>query len=86
MLEVKAISDFDLYVVDPGEEVFIPSFIWPNHPQRILSYPAVKRLRRTLSYSTIQLTKQSYADKSDSCNGTKSYIYGGKMENHVFSL
>ena len=70
MLVAKAKFDFDLYVIDPGEEVFSSPFVWPNRPQSILSYPAVKRLRRTLSYSTIQLTKKSYAEKSDTCNDT----------------
>ena len=86
MLVVKATFDFDLYIIDPGEEVFISPFVWPNRPQSILSYPAVKRLRRTLSYSTIQLTKQSYAEKSVSCNDTRGYSYGGKIETRMFPV
>ena len=86
MLQVKATFDFDLYVIDPGDEVFISPFVWPNRPQSFLSYPAVKRLRRTLSYSTIQLTKQSYSEKSDYCNGIEGYSYGGKAETSLFSV
>ena len=79
MLELKATFDFDLYLLEPGDEVFIPATIWPNHPQRALSYPRMHQQKKTLSYSTIQLSKQSQVQHSASCNGTKGYVYGGKI-------
>ena len=79
MLELKAEFDFELFLLEPGDEVFIPQFIWPNHPQRILSYPGIHNQRKTLSYSTIQLSKQSQVQHSGGCNDTKGYVYGGRI-------
>ena len=83
MLELKATFDFDLYLLEPGDEIFIPSGIMPNHPQRTLPYPRTQQQKKTLSYSTIQLSKQSQLQHSPSCNGTKGYVYGGKTSNNM---
>jgi hypothetical protein len=77
-LELKAKFDYYLYVIVPGDEVFIPSDFFPKHPQRILSYPAKQRLSKTLAYSQIQLTKQVHVEQPESCNSTNGYVYGGK--------
>ena len=85
-LELKAAYDFELYVIVPGDEVFIPSGFWPKHPQRILSYPANQPLSKTLAYAQVQLTKLVNVVQSDSCNSTDGYVYGGKIRNLYKSL
>ena len=85
-LELKATYDFELYVIVPGDEVFIPASMFPKHPQRILSYPAKQSLSKTLAYSQIQLTKQANVIQSETCNSTDGYVYGGKKQNLYKSL
>ena len=79
MFNLKATFDFDLYVVDPEDQIFIPASIWPKHPQRILSYPPKQLLSKTTAYSQIQLTKQFHMERSESCDNTEGYVYGGKI-------
>ena len=78
-LELKANFDLRLFVIVPGDEVFIPPDCFPKHTQRTLEYPAKQHLSKTLAYSQIQLSKQTHVEQSGSCNRTDGYVYGGKI-------
>ena len=61
-----------MYVINPGDEVFVPIFNWPN-------YPATQGLRKTSEWSEIKLTKESKLTQKQTCNDTTGYLYGGKI-------
>ena len=65
--------------MEHGDDVFIPSFIWPQNPRRQIAYPATHRFGTALQYVQLQLTKQSNKQFSKPCNDTKVYVYGGKF-------
>ena len=65
--------------MEHGDDVFIPSFIWPQNPRRQIAYPATHRFGTALQYVQLQLTKQSNKQFSKPCNDTKGYVYGGKF-------
>lgn len=74
--ELNADFDLELYVFNPGEEVFVPAFMWPN-------YPAQKSLSKSLEWAQIKLTKESQK-LAEICNDTSGYVYGGKiMSNNI---
>ena len=77
---MKAEYDVNLYVILPGDEVFIPADFFPKHPQRLLSYPPKQHLSKTLAYAQVQLTKQVHMKQSESCDSTTGYVYGGKIQ------
>ena len=86
MLIFKAKFDYDLYVIDPEDQIFIPAGIWPKHPQRILSYPPKQLLKKTTSYAQLGLTKQFHMEQSEYCDNTDGYVYGGKKFNQIQKL
>ena len=63
--------------MDHGDDVFIPTFIWPQNPRRQIAYPATHRFGTSLQYVQLQLTKQSNKQFSKPCNDTNGYVYGG---------
>ena len=81
-LELNAELELDLYIINHGDEVFIPGFSYPKHPNRLSSYPTKQRLRKNLVYTQIELTQQSNVQHSSSCNGTIGYVYGGILYIH----
>ena len=77
-LELNSNFDLNLYVLNPGDEVFVPVFLWPN-------YPAEQRIRKSLAWSKIDLTKTSEKLKKGTCNDTSGYVYGGKIKDNIIS-
>ena len=77
-LELNADLELDLYIMERGDEVFIPGLMFPKHPNRLSSYPTIQRLRKNLVYTQVELTKQSNVQASSYCNKTVGYTYGRK--------
>ena len=73
-LELYETSDLKIYFMNPGEEVFVPMFIWPH-----MIDVREQRLSQRNEYTQIRLTKESNMRKNDACNATDTYIYGGKI-------
>ena len=76
---MNAKFDLDILFLEPGEEIFIPSAMWLKHPQRDLAYPLQERLKTTLAYTRLQLTRQKSLEHTNACNGSKDYVYGGNV-------
>ena len=77
-LELNAELELDLYIINYGDQVFIPGLTFPKHPNRLSPYPTKLRLKKNLVYIPIELTKQSNVKSSSSCNRTSGYTYGRK--------
>ena len=75
-LELNAELELDLYIINHGDQVFIPGLTFPKHPNRLSPYPTKLRLKKNLVYIPIELTKESNIRSSSSCNGTAGYTYG----------
>ena len=67
---MNAKFDYTLYVIPPGEEIFVPNGLYPT-------LPATTILRKTLSYTIMHLKKQTSVKQGEYCNDTKGYKYGG---------
>ena len=67
-----------MYVFNPGDEVFVPAFMWPN-------YPAQKSLSKSLEWAQIKLTKKTQKLQIETCNDTSGYVYGGKIMSNTIS-
>ena len=76
-LELNAELELDLYMINHGDEVFIPGISYPKHPNRRSPYPTKRRLRKDLVYTQLELIQQSNVKHSNSCNETIGYVYGG---------
>ena len=59
-LELNAKFDLKLYVINKGDEVFAPMFVWTK-------YPPEQKLDRKMAWAEIQLTKESKVTKRDEC-------------------
>ena len=71
-LELNAKFDLKLYVINPGDEVFAPMFIWPKNPP-------VQKLDSMIEWAEIKLTKESKVTKRDECSNTYGYVFGGTL-------
>ena len=70
-LELNAKFDLKIYLINPGDEVFVPLNIWPiNPPEQILSSKN--------EYIQIELKKESKVSGKN-CNDSLDYVYGGKL-------
>jgi len=58
-----------MYIVNPGEEIFVPLGIWPNSPVKL-------EFRRDRDFARFRLEKGLYKSK-EKCNESIDYIYGG---------
>ena len=58
-----------MYIVHPGEEIFVPLGIWPNSPVKL-------EFRRDRDFARFRLEKGLYKSK-EKCNESIDYIYGG---------
>ena len=67
---MNAKFDYTLYVIPPGEEIFVPNGLYPT-------LPATTILRKTLTYTIMHLKKQTSVKQGEYCNATKGYKYGG---------
>ena len=77
ILELNAAFDLTLYALSPGDEVFVPTGLFPN-------LPASQKLATTLSWAKMKLTKSTKRmimkkgeNDEDKCNDTVGYVYGG---------
>ena len=70
-LELNSNFDLKLYVINRGDEIFVPTGMWPN-------YPTEQKIRKTLAWVEINLMKESQMMQLETCNDTISYVYGGK--------
>ena len=77
-LELNSNFDLNLYVINPGDEIFVPAFLFPN-------YPAQQSLRKTLEWKQIKLTKESTRMEKETCNDASGYVFGGKIISNIIS-
>ena len=79
-MEINANRYLDLYLFNPGDEVFAPMNVWPIRPQKV-------RLNKKNEFMQIRVTKESKLSKKN-CNQSRTYVYGGKHFLHklIFSL
>ena len=71
---MKTKLELNVYIIDRGDEVFIPNFMFPKNPPS-------QRLSKTNAYATMHVKKQSNVVQRESCNDTTGYVYGG-MNSH----
>ena len=70
-MESNATIDLKIYLINPGDEVFVPLNIWPtNPPEQLLS--------SMNEYIQIELKTESKVSRKD-CNDSLDYVYGGKF-------
>ena len=70
-MEVNAKFNLKIYFLNPGDEIFAPLHVWPISQQE-------HRLSNMNEYTQMRLTKKSKMTKSDECDATPNYVYGGK--------
>ena len=71
-LELNSEFDLNLYLINPGDQIFVPVSLFPIKPVK-------KHLSRSLVWAQILVTKQTTRSKTGDCNDTVDYVYGGKM-------
>ena len=69
-MELKAGVDLRLYLIDPGNEIFAPMWVWKFIPTQ-------QQLRKTDEWIEIRLSKEVTVVDQNDCNTTKEYVYGG---------
>ena len=70
-MELNAKFDLKIYVINPGEEVFVPLNVWPiNPPEQLLSSKN--------EYIHIEFRKESKVSWNN-CNDSLDFVYGGKF-------
>ena len=72
-IELNAGFDLSMYVVNPGDDIFAPFFLFPVDP--IKTY-----LSQNIAWTQIRLIKETKRENSKKCNNTKGYLYGGKIK------
>ena len=72
-LELNSEFDLNLYVINPGDDIFAPFFHFPTPPTK-------QHLSKNLAWTQIMLTKETKEtkrNKNETCNGNNGYVYGG---------
>ena len=71
-LELNSEFDLNLYLLNSGEQIFVPVNMFPIKPVK-------KHLPRNLVWAKLSLAKQTLRSKTGECNGTVGYVYGGNL-------
>ena len=71
-LELISKSNLNLYLIEPGNEIFIPTFVWPKNP-------TVQVLKPDHAWVDMKLTKTKTSLRKGTCNNDQGYVYGGKQ-------
>ena len=72
-VELNSEYDLHMFVINPGDDIFIPFFLFPITP--VNTY-----LSQDLAWTQIRLTKETKRERSikdKPCNDKDDYIYGG---------
>ena len=72
-IELNAGFDLSMYVVNPGDDIFAPFFLFPVDPIKT-------HLSQNIAWTQIRLIKETKRENSKKCNNTKGYLYGGKIK------
>lgn len=70
-LELSTKLELQLYIIEPGNEIFIPADTWVQDPQMM-------RLKKDHSYVEMKLQKQTVSLRPKTCKSTEGYDYGGE--------
>ena len=70
-MELNAKFDLKIFLINPGDEIFVPMNIWPISPPE-------QQLRSKNEYIQIELKKESKVSRKN-CNDSLDYVYGGKL-------
>ena len=70
-MELNAKFDLKIYVINPGEEVFVPLNIWPINPPE-------QQLSSKNEYIHMEFQKESKVSRKK-CNDSLDFVYGGKL-------
>ena len=74
-IELNSKFDLTLYIINPGEDVLVPFFYFPNTM-------TMKHLSSNLAWTNIMLTKETKEVKKSkygTCNDDDGYVYGGRQ-------
>ena len=63
-------KDLYVFVLEPGMDIFVPIFIWPN-------YLASTKLDQDMMIADMRVTKKVLIDNHENCEGSESYRYAG---------
>ena len=70
-LELSTKLELYLFIIEPGNEIFIPIDMWVQDPKTVT-------LRKDHSYVEMKLQKQTVSHQPKLCKRIEGYDYGGK--------
>ena len=73
MLWFKKSSRYEIAFIQPGDEIFGISDIWPEYP------PSV-RLKKSINNALVLIKKQQLVKEADKCGKLDSYVYSGELK------
>ena len=69
-LELTTKYDLRLYLIEPGNEIFIPAFLWTK-------VPTSQPLKRSLTFMTIKVHRRDKLLKKGTCGQRNNHKYAG---------
>ena len=69
-LELTTKYDLRLYLIEPGNEIFIPAFLWTK-------VPTLQPLKRSLTFINIKVHKRNKLLKKGTCEQRDNRKYAG---------